>query len=214
MEHGLKARRPFTRDDFRLMINSTYTEYYGKFRDQYNPDEYMQCVDDDELVKRFGAFLEQSEDNMLTRENMPWLDLGTIPTTHSFMRSESQQVFYIPQNHNPELVFINYSSIIPKYKASNPRGRFEGSDLPKYEITFKSFQNTLNLCTIMMRSYRGKIWFYDTIGYATIIVGMLIIILLGVATSSSEKGNWGNMVLYILLYFIFVPIVYKVSQCF
>lgn len=89
MEHGLKARRPFTRDDFRLMINSTYTEYYGKFRDQYNPDEYMQCVDDDELVKRFGAFLEQSEDNMLTRENMPWLDLGDIPTTHSFMRSES-----------------------------------------------------------------------------------------------------------------------------
>jgi hypothetical protein len=66
----------------------------------------------------------------------------------------------------------------------------------------------------MMRNYRGKIWFYDTIGYATIIVGMLIIILLGVATSSSEKGNWGNMVLYILLYFIFVPIVYKVSQCF
>lgn len=63
----------------------------------------------------------------------------------------------------------------------------------------------------MMRSYRGKIWFYDTIGYATIIVGMLIIILLGVATSSSETGNWGNMVLYILLYFIFVPIVYKVS---
>jgi len=66
----------------------------------------------------------------------------------------------------------------------------------------------------MMRSYRGKIWFYDTIGYATIIVGMLIIILLGIATSSSENSNWGNMVLYILLYFIFVPIVYKVSQCF
>lgn len=89
IEVGNKARRPFTRDDFRLMINSTYTEYYGKFRDQYNPDEYMQCVDDEELVKRFGAFLEQSEDNMLTRENMPWLDLGDIPSTHSFMRSES-----------------------------------------------------------------------------------------------------------------------------
>ena len=55
---------------------------------------------------------------------------------------------------------------------------------------------------------------YDTIGYATIVVGLLIIILLGMATSSSESGNWGNMVLYILLYFIFVPIIYKVSQCF
>ena len=47
-------------------------------------------MEDEELVKRFGAFLEQSEDNTLTREMMPWLDLGDIPSTHSFMRSESQ----------------------------------------------------------------------------------------------------------------------------
>lgn len=36
-----KERKAFTRDDFRLMINMTYTEFYGKFRDQFNPDEYM-----------------------------------------------------------------------------------------------------------------------------------------------------------------------------
>ena len=71
------------------MINSTYNEYYGKFRDQFNPDEYMQCVDDDELVKRFGAWLEISDDNILTKETMPQIDLGAIPSTHSFMRSES-----------------------------------------------------------------------------------------------------------------------------
>jgi len=56
----------------------------------------MNCVYDDTLVKKFGAFLETSEENMLTRENMPWLDMGDIPATHSFMRSESQQVYYIP----------------------------------------------------------------------------------------------------------------------
>jgi hypothetical protein len=33
MEMGLKRRKAFTREDFRLMINQTYTEYYGKFRD-------------------------------------------------------------------------------------------------------------------------------------------------------------------------------------
>jgi hypothetical protein len=55
---------------------------------------------------------------------------------------------------------------------------------------------------------------YDIIGYATIIIGLLIIVLLGIATSSSDSGNWGNMVLYILLFFIFVPIIYKVSKCF
>jgi len=41
MEMGLKQRRPFTREDFMNMINLTYNEYYGKFKDQYNPDEYL-----------------------------------------------------------------------------------------------------------------------------------------------------------------------------
>ena len=36
-----KERKAFTRDDFRLMINKTYSEFYGKFRDQFNPDEFM-----------------------------------------------------------------------------------------------------------------------------------------------------------------------------
>lgn len=40
------------------MVNKTYLEYYGKFKDQFNPDEYMQCVDNEELVKRFSAHLE------------------------------------------------------------------------------------------------------------------------------------------------------------
>lgn len=78
----------------------------------------------------------------------------------------------------------------------------------------REFTNTINLASAMMKNYRGKILMYDLIGYSVIALGMLIIILLGVATSSSEGGNWGNMVLYVLLYFIFVPIIYKVSKCF
>ncbi len=109
MEMGMKQRRAFTRDDFLTMITDTFNEYYGKFRDQFNPDEYLQCVDDEELVKRFGAFLEDSEDNILTRDSMPWLDLGNIPTTHSFMRTESQQVYYVPNNRNPDMIFVRYS---------------------------------------------------------------------------------------------------------
>lgn len=89
MEMGMKQRKPFTRDDFIQMINLTYSEFYGKFKDQFNPDEYLQCVDDEDFVKRYGAFLEQSEDNILTRNTVPWLDLGNIPSTHSFMRAES-----------------------------------------------------------------------------------------------------------------------------
>ena len=101
------------------MINNTYNEYYGKFRDQYNPEEYLECVRDDDLEKRFGPFLETNEDIILTKETMPNLDLGNIPSTHSFMRSESQQVYYIPHNMNPDMVYVRYSMFLPKFFSMN-----------------------------------------------------------------------------------------------
>jgi hypothetical protein len=50
----------------------------------------MQCVDAEELLKRFSAHLEHSEENILTKVTVPWFDLGDIPSTHSFMRQESE----------------------------------------------------------------------------------------------------------------------------
>ena len=43
-------KRPFNREDFRNLINKTYNEYYGKFRDQFCPEEYMQCVDNEQML--------------------------------------------------------------------------------------------------------------------------------------------------------------------
>lgn len=43
--------------------------------------------------------------------------------------------------------------------------------------------------------------------------GLVLVIVIGIAVAATG-GNWGTMVLWILLYFIFVPIVYKVSKCF
>ena len=65
-----------------------------------------------------------------------------------------------------------------------------------------------------MKNYRGRILLYDIIGWIINLVGLFIIILLGIGTGGSDSGNWGNMVLYVLIYFIFAPVVYKVSKCF
>lgn len=109
MEMGARPRKPFTRDDFMMLITDTYNEFYGKFKDQFNPDEYLQCVDDEDMIGRFAAWLEESDGNILTPSTMPWLDLGNIPSTHSFMRTESQQVYYIPRNRNPDMIYVRYS---------------------------------------------------------------------------------------------------------
>jgi Zn-dependent protease with chaperone function len=65
----------------------------------------------------------------------------------------------------------------------------------------------------MVKNYRGKILMYDISGWTINVIGLLLIIALGIGTSDSSSGNWGNMVLYMLLYFIMVPIVYKISKC-
>jgi hypothetical protein len=65
----------------------------------------------------------------------------------------------------------------------------------------------------MVKNYRGKIQRYDLTGYSLLAFGLLLVIIMGVGASKSPDG-WGNMVLYIMLYFIMCPIIYKISKCF
>ena len=115
---------------------------------------------------------------------------------------------------NPDLVYVKYSILKPKYMAAKPKERFDLSNLPQKEVTYREFQNTISIASTMVKNYRGKILVYDMIGWCINLFGLILIIGLGAGTSSSAQGNWGNMVLYMLLYFIMVPVVYKISKCF
>ncbi len=64
-----------------------------------------------------------------------------------------------------------------------------------------------------MKNYRGKILMYELAGYAAMFAGLLMVVILSIVTSQGSS-NWGTIVLFVLLYFIFVPIIYKVSKCF
>ena len=55
------------------------------------------------------------------------------------MRTESQQVYYVPHNNNPDLVFVKYSMLKPKYMTIKPKERFDLSNLPKKEVTYREF---------------------------------------------------------------------------
>ena len=212
IETGHRGRRPFTRETFRQLIKATYNEFYGKFRDQFDPSEYMECVDDEELVQRFGPFLEDMEDNLLTQRTMPAMDLGDIPATHSFMKPESQQVYYVPTNKDADLVYIRYSQLVPKYHSRDPKARFEESNLEQRNVNFREFTATLALCSEMMKNYRGKVLLYDWIVYGVSVFGFLFIVLLGIATFSRESGNWNTMLVMIFVYLLIIPTIYKIFQ--
>lgn len=139
------------------MIGMTYLEFYGKFKDQFNPDEFIELIKAEDLIERFGSFLESGAYNILTPVNMPWFDLGDIPTTHSFMRNETSQVYYIPQNRNPDSIFIKYSFFRPLYICRDPQERYDRSSLPGHEVSFENFKHTMELCTVLLKNYKGKL---------------------------------------------------------
>lgn len=45
---------------------------------------------------KYGVYLENSEENLLTLSNMPWLDIGDLPLTYNPNKKEAFQVFMIP----------------------------------------------------------------------------------------------------------------------
>ena len=44
----------------RFLVNKTYNEFYGKFSTEYNPEEFMECVDALDIVERFEAELKDT----------------------------------------------------------------------------------------------------------------------------------------------------------
>ena len=89
------ARIPFNRDQFKLLIQRTYEDYYPGMYDleSFEIDEYMKLVQDEQLEARFGVYLENSPDNILTLKSMPWLDIGDLPSSYQKFKPECFQVY-------------------------------------------------------------------------------------------------------------------------
>ena len=81
MDGAFNGRMPFNRECFRRMITKTFKDYYPEdFNyDRVDIEEYIQLVQDEQLEARFGVYLENSPDNVLTLQNVPWLDIGELP---------------------------------------------------------------------------------------------------------------------------------------
>jgi len=52
-------------------------------------DEYLAVVGSEQLETKFGVYLEQNADNILTIRNMPWLDIGNLPVSYVTSKKEA-----------------------------------------------------------------------------------------------------------------------------
>lgn len=72
------------------MILLTYQEYYGEHKELFKPNEFLECVKNENLINRFRDNLDNTDNNMLTIDSYPWLDLGKIPDKHNIEVAESE----------------------------------------------------------------------------------------------------------------------------
>ena len=56
----------------------------------------MEVVVKEQLEAKYAVYLDRNEENMLDMRNMPWLDLGELPTSYVAGTLEAYQVFMRP----------------------------------------------------------------------------------------------------------------------
>lgn len=58
-------------------------------KEEFDLDEYMELVGEEQLEAKFGVYLEKNEDNELNIQNMPWLDIGDLPISYAPDKEEA-----------------------------------------------------------------------------------------------------------------------------
>jgi hypothetical protein len=66
----------------------------------------------------------------------------------------------------------------------------------------------------MLKNYRGKILFFDLMGWGVVGLCLFIIMMVGIGVSRSQNGNWGSFIITLIVFLIIVPIVYKATKCY
>lgn len=67
------------------MILKTYEDFYPSMYnlDSFNIDEYMNLVSLEQLEAKFGVYLENAPENIISSFSMPWLDIGDLPSSYN-----------------------------------------------------------------------------------------------------------------------------------
>jgi len=72
------------------LITKTFDDFYkADFnRESVNLKEYLMIKENLIEFAYFIPYLSNQSENLLTNTSMPWLDIGDLPHTYNFQRSE------------------------------------------------------------------------------------------------------------------------------
>lgn len=202
LEDHVDGRLPFNRECFKRMIARTFEDYYPSVfnTQEFDVEKYMKLVQDEQLEARFGVYLENSQENILTLRNMPWLDIGDLPESYEQKKSEAFQVFVVPKDTVPTSLHFTYSNWRRGYEKRSPMKKLVDMDFTsKHQLLVADLEDTIDKATELMKPYRGWIATMEIVKIALAVVGLIIACIVAVSVGWSQFG-WVGCAITILVY--------------
>jgi len=119
--------------------------------------------------------LVEREGNILTHENLPFIDLGDKPSSYNPNISEANQVFMVPKSSFRNKLIIKYSfwgnSYVPAEKKL--KKYYEKAPFLERNIQQEEFLAALSTATNYMMEYRRKAQNIDKLNISTLLTGLV-----------------------------------------
>jgi len=136
----------FPKDRFKKFVSVTYNDWYYDRNSNWDYDELIQLLQDNPLDMDFGPYLAERDGNILTQENMPFIDLGDKPTSYNPNRPESDQMFMIPKSQLPKKLIVKYSFWANTYEKSLKK-KYKKTLFNERGLEFDEFKTSLSTAT-------------------------------------------------------------------
>lgn len=160
----------------------------------------MEIVNKEQLLAKYAISLETNDVNMLTLENMPWLDIGDMPITYNPQKREAFQVFLTPCDDEPFSLYVHYDELRMGFSVKDIKRRYPHFRFGEHGIKEEEIVNTVAKASLLLKEYRGKIGKKERIRILVLFVMAVVMLIIAIPVSV-VKENFTLLVVFIVLWF-------------
>ena len=127
------------------MIERTFREYYPQDfnSSNFNIDEYIDVISKEQLEVKYSVYLDDKGQNILTKQNMPWLDIGDLPDSYSNSKQEAFQVYLVPSMKPDKSMIIPWDTWNGQYDILKARMKYSEFPFAEKNISPEEIEETI-----------------------------------------------------------------------
>ena len=136
-QQAMNIESTFKKEQYKTLILNTYDDWFSDRSIKWDVGDFMDVVAMSNFDKEFSPFLEDNDYNILTLANLPHLDLGDRPKTYLPKKTESEQLYIVPQSEYPYRLIVKYQDYKPQFHDKTLKEKYSKSLLPDKGVIFE-----------------------------------------------------------------------------